>query len=107
MFAFRVRYHGGTDRIPHHKYGIYSFRLAGKLRDGSVQREAQSSTKDRCPYSFSEKQSIQSNESCQTDKSITESQGEKLNSAKRWREVTSVMQYNKSAAPVKAPKKTQ
>lgn len=107
FYTFRVRYHGGAERIPHHKYGIYSFRLAGKPRDGSGQREEQLSTKDRCSYSFAEKQSFQSNEGCQTDESITESQGEKLNSAKRWRDVTSVMRHKKLAAPDKASKNIQ
>ncbi|KAG8278693.1 hypothetical protein J6590_014246 [Homalodisca vitripennis] len=85
--SYRLRYHGGVDRIHNHKYGIYSFRNKEPNQMQSVEGLScdcrdmqQGSTPTLYPHP-----SLHASPTATSSK--TETQGDKLNAVKRWRDM--------------------
>lgn len=99
----RTRYHGGADRIPHHKYGIYSCRIK-HMRDSQAETSKETT-------SLSSKSP--SNNSCNSKSSraitgneqTSETQGDKLNAMKKWRDMQHIIQHKQKTVNTKVAKR--
>ncbi|XP_054290563.1 dual specificity protein phosphatase CDC14A-like [Macrosteles quadrilineatus] len=109
--AFRLQYHGGANRIPHHKFGIYSHR-ASKKRGAETEPEYLHETEQTTPMDVDHRSCIHSVISnlpkTLTSESFGETQGDKLNSIKKWRDMQHIMSHKpKTVKTVKAVKLTK